>query len=196
MRLLMTALLVAIAGGVWAQMPKVTLKDNPEAYWNRGYGCSGNAESYNVTLRVADVDASAAKVDALMTEAGAPSQLGNNAYYAYNGGGQPRGRQMGYSIPAKSAEKLAKKLTDMGELMNYSMNRQNGGDALKQIEERIVVLEGELANTEALEKMPSAAFFLRSRLASLKQSREVCMAAGSRSSISVSLQPQPAEAKP
>jgi len=195
MRLLMTALLVGAAIAARAQMPKVTLKDNPEAYWNRGFGCSGNAESYNVTLRVSDVDAMAGKVDGMMTEAGAPSQLGNNAYY-YNGGGQARARQMNYSVPAKAAEKLAKKLTDMGELMNYSMNRQNGADALKQIEERIAVLEGELSNAAALEKMPSAAYFLRSRLTSLKQSREVCMAAGSRSSISVNLQPEPAEAKP
>jgi hypothetical protein len=200
MRLFITALLIAVAGTVRAQMSKVTPKDNPEAYWNRMIGCSGSAESYNVTLRVTDTDVVAGKVDALMVEAGAPSQLGAAMYsYSYSNrpdGAQPRARQMSYSVPVKSAEKLAKKVSDIGELINYSMNRQNGGDAMKQLEERIAVLEGELENKDALEKMPSAAYFLRSRLNSLKHSREVCKAAGSRSSISVVLQPLPGDSKP
>jgi hypothetical protein len=194
MRFLMTALLVGLAVAAEAQPAKVTLKDNPEAYWNRGYGCSGSAENYNVTLRVGDVDSMAAKIDAIMTAAGAPSQMGNNNYYG--GYQQQRARQMGYSVPAKAADKLAKKLTDMGELMNYSMNRQSSGDTLKLIEERIAVLDSELSNTAALAKMPSATYFLQSRLNSLKQAREVCAASSSKSSISVNLQAKPAETKP
>ena len=84
----------------------------------------------------------------------------------------------------------------MGELLNYSVNRQNNGDNLKQMDERIAVLEGELVNTSALEKMPAAAYFLRSKLTSFKQSREACVVGASKSSISVNLQSKPVEAKP
>lgn len=198
MRFLLTALLLSLAHAAHAQPMgmQISARDNPEMYWNRGFGCSQTAENYNVALRVEDIDATAVKIDAMMTAAGAPSQTGmnNNVYYA--GGMQQRTRQMNYSVPMKSADRLAKRLMDMGELMNYSLNRQNNGDSLKQIEERIAVLEGELANASALAKMPSAAYFLRSRLNGLKQSREVCLAGVSRSSISVNLQPKPAETKP
>lgn len=194
MRFLLTALLSSLALTAQAQRPgpKITAQENPEAYWNRGFGCSQTAENYNVTLRVADVDAMAARVDTLMTDAGAPSQMGqtNSGYYASQGG-QGRMRQMNYSVSIKSADKLAKKLMDMGELINYSLNRSQSGDSLAQIEERIAVLEGELKNEDALAKLPSAAHFLNAKLRSLKQSREVCLAGATRSSISVSLQAQP-----
>ncbi len=199
MRSLMTACLLGVSVSAQAQPMgmQISARDNPEQYWNRGFGCSQTAENYNVTLRVAEVDATAAKIDALMTAAGAPTQMGMNHQMYYGGaGGQQRGRQMNYSVPMKAAEKLAKKLMDMGELMNYSLNRQSNPDSLKHIEERIAVLEGELANASALAKMPSAAYFLRSRLNGLKQSREVCLAGVSRSSISVNLQPKPADPKP
>ncbi len=195
MRFLLTAFLFSLAHASQAQVvAKTVMKDNPESYWNRGFGCSSSAENYNVTLRVGDVDTMAAKIDTIMTAAGAPSQMGTNNNY-YNGN-QQRGRQMSYSVPLKSADKLAKKLMDMGELLNYSLSRQNNGDNLKLIEERIAVLEAELANGSALEKLPSAAYFLKSRLTSLKQSREGCVAGVSRSSVSVNLQAKPAEPKP
>lgn len=198
MRYATTALLWGLSLAAQAQPMgmQISAKDNPEQYWNRGFGCSQTAENYNMTLRVEEVDAAAAKIDAQMTAAGAPSQLGiNNQMYYGGAGGQQRGRQMNYSVPIKAADKLAKKLLDMGELMNYSMNRQNSGDSLKQLEERIAVLEGELANAAALAKMPSAAYFLRSRMNQLKQNREMCLAGATRSMISVNLQPKPAEAR-
>ena len=195
MRFVLTALLFGLSHPAQAQMiAKITMKDNPELYWNRGTACSSNAENYNVTLRVDDVDAMAARIDTIMTAAGAPSQMGsNNNYYRNN---QQRSRQMNYSVPMKAADKLAKRLMDMGELLSYSLNRQNNGDNLKQMQERIAVLEGELANASALEKMPAAAYFLKSRLTSLKQSRDVCIAGASRSSLLVVLQGKPAETKP
>lgn len=198
MRYATTAFLLSLSLPAAAQPMgmQISARDNPEQYWNRGFGCSQTAENYNVALKVVDIDATAVKIDAMMTAAGAPSQVGMNNNVYYGGGGQMRTRQMNYSVPMKAADKLAKKLMDMGELMNYSLNRQNSGDSLKQIEERIAVLEGELANAAALSKMPSAAYFLRSRLNNLKQSREVCLAGVSRSSISVNLQPKPADAKP
>lgn len=193
MRLLMTALLSTLALAAHAQRmgPKITAQEHPDAYWNRGFGCSQTADSYNVTLRVGDVDAMAARIDAFMTDAGAPSQMGTNNNF-YSGGAQ-RGRQLNYSVPIKAADKLAKKLMDMGELINYSLNRNQSGDSLAQIEERIAVLEGELKNGDALAKLPSAAHFLNAKLKSLKQSREVCLAGATRSSISVNLQAQPAK---
>lgn len=160
-------------------------KDNPEAYWSRGFGCSPNSESYNISIRVPDIDAAVQKIDAMMTTAGAPSQLGqNNGYYNSN---NQRGRQISYSMPTKNAEKLSKRLIDFGELLNYSFNRQNPGDAQKQIEERIAIIEGELANADAMAKLPTAAYFLRSRLTGLKQMRETCLAAGAKTSFSVYL---------
>ncbi len=172
--------------------------DNPEAYWNRGYGCSQAAENYNITLKVDDIDVMAGKVDAVMTAAGAPSQLGNNSTGSMNdGSGTVRYRQMNYSLPSKAAEKLTKKLMDMGELINYSLNRQNATDTVKQLEERILALEGELKENEGLLlKMPAAAYFLRSKLNSLKQTRESCLAGVSKSAISISLRGKPAGAKP
>lgn len=195
---LATAILLSVSLAAHAQPmgASISAKDNPEAYWNRGFGCSQTADNYSIVLRVAEVEPVASKIDAVMTAAGAPSQMGTNNN-TYNGrGDQQRGRQMNYSVPMKAADKLAKKLMDMGELMNYSMNRQNSGDSLAQIRERIAVLEAELANVEALAKMPSAAYFLRARLNTLKQNRDSCLTSVSRSSISVSLQPKPVEAKP
>lgn len=196
MRFLLTALLSSLALAALAQRPgpKITAQENPEAYWNRGFGCSQTADSYNVTLRVGDVDSMAAKIDVLLTDAGAPSQMGqsNSGYYGGQGG-QGRMRQMHYSVPIKSAEKLAKKLMDMGELINYSLNRSQSGDSLAQLEERIALLEGESKNAEALAKVPSAAHLLNAKLKSLKQSREVCLAGTTRSAISINLQSKPAK---
>lgn len=198
MAFLVAAILLSVSIAAHAQPTRtaISANDNPEAYWNRGFSCSQTADNYSLTLRVNEVDPVASKVDAVMTAAGAPSQIGTNYNAYFGGGGQQRGRQLNYSVPMKAADKLAKKLMEMGELMNYSMNRQNSGDALAQIEERIVVLEAELANVGSLAKMPSAAYFLRTRLNGLKQNRDVCLAGASRSSISVSLQLKPAEAKP
>ncbi|UPT73674.1 MAG: hypothetical protein M0D55_17750 [Elusimicrobiota bacterium] len=193
MRTIMLAALIVFAPNAGAQTPKINAKDNPEAYWSRGYGCSQTAENYNVGIRVDDVDAMTAKIDVMMTAAGAPSQVGMGN--SYMGGVQGRMRQLNYSVPAKGAEKLAKKLLEMGELVSYALNRQHSGDSQKQIEERIAVLEGELANKSELEKMPAARYLLTSKLASLKQHRDICVAGASKSSISINLQSKPVEQK-
>lgn len=198
MHYLSTAILLSVSLAAQAQPMRaaISAKENPEAYWSLGFNCSQTADNYSIALRVAEVEPIASKIDAVMTAAGAPSQMGTNNIAYYGGGSQQRGRQMNYSLPMKSAEKLAKELINMGELLNYSLHRHNSRDSLALITERISLLEAELANVDALAKMPSAAYFLRTRLNALKQNRDICLAGVSRSSFSVNLQPKPAEAKP
>jgi hypothetical protein len=167
--------------------------NNPEAYWNRGFACSQSAESYNVSLRVDDVDEAATKIDSLMIAAGGTTTSGNTYYNGGQDGAQVRNRQMTYTVPSKNAERTAKRLMDAGELVNYSLNRQNNGDTLRQINERIKVLEDELkSGADALKSMPAATYFLRSRLSSLRQSQAACGQGTAKSGISIMLQGKPA----
>ncbi len=189
MRLTAVIILIGMAGTTQAQMynQKITAKENPEQYWGRGFGCSGASENFNIQLKVSDVDASTEHIEAMMASASAMRQGMNGNYN--NGGNMNNGRRsLNYSVPSKAADKLAKRLIGMGELLNYSLNKAGGGDNLKQLDERISVLENELRNEAALAKMPTAAHFLNSKLNSLKQQRTACQEGAAKSSVNIQLQ--------
>ena len=88
----------------------------------------------------------------------------------------------------KSAEKAAKKAFDLGELVNYSMNRSTN-DQKAQVDERVAQLQSELSeNKTALEKMPAATYFLTARLDQLKKVQESYEMSASKGQVSVTLQ--------
>ncbi len=182
MRLSTAALLaVILVSAARAQSAGPSMKENPDAYWNRAFSCAQTASTYNISLQTADVNMTAAKIDQLMSQGGAPNQpMHNNSIE-----GQSQ-RSMSYFVPVKSADKLAKKLMDMGELLNYSMNRQNNRDTLLLVEERIAVLQGEI-DSPALAQTTAAAHFVKTRLDQLKQVREMCVEGSKRSSIALNL---------
>lgn len=162
-------------------------ESNPDSYWGRGFGCSQAAENYQISLEVADLDADGAKAEAVASAAGAPVRHSMNDGTTQTGNGVTRRyRQVSYIMPAKSAEKVAKKLMDVGELTNYQLNKQGG--ELKPLNERIEILEKELSeNQAALERMPAAKYFVSSRLKSLKQALSTCEQGASKASINLTL---------
>lgn len=167
---------------------------NPEGYWNRGWNCGQSAESYSVTIQVDDASAALLKIDALMVSAGAPSQLAAMTQYGRFQNGSAV-RQAQYSLPLKAGEKTAKKVWDFGDLTNYAVGRHKTDDSIRGIDERIKLLEKELSAQE-VESLPAARYFLKSRLAGLRQNRASCEGGQDRSSVAVTIQEKPKAAKP
>lgn len=185
---------ISVVGSALAYAVPPELTSNPEQYWGRGFGCGQAAENYSVTIQVADVESAFSRLDAMLVAAGAGSQSGGRQVYASPGrGGGPRKHlQATYLLPLKSGEKLAKKIWDLGELTNYSVNRSGDEQTVKPIAERIGVLEAEVeALGSAGGNYPSAMLFLRSRLGQLKQQKAQCDVGRDKSSINVSLVAKP-----
>jgi hypothetical protein len=150
-------------------------------------------DNYSVSLRADEVDALARQVDAVMLKSGATLTGDNRNGFnqSYNGESR-RVIQLNYTLPSDSAEKAARKLLEMGELTSYSLNRQNNKEIQQQVQERIGILERELANNKAaLTEMPAATYFLTTRLRSLQGSRDAYQRSASKSSISVQLSTPP-----
>lgn len=164
---------------------------NPEVYWSRGWNCGQSAENYQVTITVDNPGEAFLKVDAVMTGAGAITQSANYSGYQENGSM----RQMQYSLPIKAGEKAAKKVWELGELTSYSVNRVKTDDSIRAIDERVRVLEKELADP-AVEKLSAARYFLKTKLASLRQAKESCVRGADRASLTVGLQPKAKPARP
>ena len=183
------ALVLALAQAASASRINRGMVDesNPDAYWGRGFGCSQAAENYQISLEVADLEAGGGKAESLALAAGAASRNSMHDGNTQTGDGvNRRYRQVGYIMPAKSAEKVAKKLLEVGDLTNYQLNKQ--GADVKPLNERIDILEKELSeNQAALERMPAAKYFITSRLKSLKQALATCEAGASKASITLTL---------
>lgn len=167
---------------------------NPEGYWNRGWNCGQAAESFSVTIQVDDAAAALLKIDALMVAAGAPSQLAAMTQYGHFQNGSAV-RQAQYSLPLKAGEKTVKKVWDFGDLTNYSVGRHKTEDSVRGIDERIKLLEKELS-TQEVERLPAARYFLKSRLAGLRQNRASCESGQDRSTVMVTIQEKQKPAKP
>jgi hypothetical protein len=190
MRRALTVLTLLISAGASATKLAWNGADG-DNYWNRGFGMAQAAETHNVTLRVKSIDEMISKVDALMSAAGGTGYGSGNTYTNNHNGSAQKYRQMSYTLPLKAAEKAAKKAFDLGELMNYSMNR-NQGDMKKQVDERVAQLEKELGeNKAALEKMPAAKYFLSSKLEQLKKVQESYETSASKGMVTVTLQENP-----
>lgn len=186
MKLILALLLIAAAPDGHAR--KVSWDGGGDNYWNRGFGTTSAAETHNVTLRVKSIEASILKVDALMAANGGSMHGSGNSYTNNYNGSNLKYRQSSWLLPLKSAEKAAKKSFDLGELVSYSMNR-NQNDQKAQVNERVVQLQSELSeNKVALEKMPAATYFLTSRLDQLKKVLESYEMSASKGQVSVTLQ--------
>lgn len=187
--LVFLSLFLGVAPDVWASRLSLPadVASNPEGYWGRGFGCGQAAENYQISVEVPDLEAAAAKAETLAIAAGAPSRNSMHDGNSSHGDGRARRyRQIGYLLPAKAADKVAKKLMDVGELTNYQLNKQAGQK--DGIEERVALLEKELSeNKAALERMPAATHFLTSRLKSLKQTLSACEQGVSKASITLTL---------
>lgn len=192
------SLLLAVAPEVWAR--KVAFpadaESNPEGYWGRGFGCGQAAENYQISLEVGDLEAATSKAETLAVAAGAPSRNSmHDGTSNYGDGRNRRYRQIGYLLPAKAADKVAKKLMDVGDLTTYQLNRQAG--QTDGIQERVAALETELSENKAvLERMPAATYFLTSRLKSLKQTLSACEQGASKASITLTLMEKGGDRKP
>jgi hypothetical protein len=180
--LALAAVLLAAAASA-AETPKTF----PDGYWERNWGFSQAAVNYQVTLKVADPDAAAAKIEKILVAGGAAS-TSSNASYNYGGDARRRMRNLQFTGRSDNAEKLTKKLFDLGELQSYNVNRFGGNTPVKDIDERIGYLAGEIeSNKEALMKMPVANSMLNSQLAKLKQSKATYEASAAKAIISVNL---------
>ena len=174
---------VLLSAAAFAETPKTF----PDGYWERGWGFSQAAVNYQVTLKVVDADAAAAKVEKILAAGGATMTSSNGNGY-FGGDARRRMRCIQYSARSDNAEKLSKKLFDLGDLQSYNVNRYGGANAIKELEDRIGYLAEELeSNKEALKKMPVASYFLNSQLAKLKQSRTTYEASASKAMIAVNL---------
>lgn len=159
----------------------------PDGYWERGYATGPTqAVSYNVSIKVSDIDKAQGEVSRIMTAAGAALQGSN----PYSYGNQSRGRNLSYSIAAGKAEAAAKKLFGVGELHSYNFQRQIQKSTMEEVEKKIQEISAEIeANAAGLKKMPIAAYFLDKQLRRLKQSRDSLQAGLDRAVVSVSLMP-------
>ena len=181
-RFALAAVLLAAAASA-AETPKTF----PDGYWDRGWGYSQAAVNYQLTLKVDDPDAAAAKIEKILAAGGATSMSNNGGGY-YGGDGRKRTRTLQYMGRTDNAEKLTKKLFDAGDLQSYNVNRYGGNNAVKDIDERIGYLAGELeSNKEALKKLPVASSMMNSQLAKLKQSKASYEACASKAMIVVNL---------
>lgn len=162
---------------------------NPEGYWNMGWNCGQSAESYSVTIVADDPATAFSKVDAVMVAAGAPSQTASVHHYGRQQNGEGA-RQAHYTLPLKAGEKAAKKVWEMGELTNYSVSRQNIPEMVRAIDERIDALSTELAD-EAIDRMPAARYFLKSRQGGLRETRAACLRGADQSIVMVAIHHKP-----
>lgn len=171
-------------------------ESNPQAYWGRGFGCSSAAENFQISLEVGDLDAAAAKAESAAAAGGAPPRMSMHDGNTQDGyGALRRYRQINYLMPLKTADKVAKKLMEIGELSNYQLNRQ--GADLKPLSERIAILAKELSeNAAALERMPAAKYFLTSRLNEFKQSLSCSEQGASKAAINLTLMGKPGDQRP
>jgi hypothetical protein len=149
--------------------------------WDREYG-SGQSASvrYFIHLKTADLDGIHEDIKRILSSVGAD---GRNSQT-----GRPSARQYSYVVPIDRAEAIAKKLTALGDLQEYSQNRQTPKDILKQLGERIEALENEIeGNTKALEKMPIARYFLTKKLDSYKRSKAAYEASAARAEFVINI---------
>lgn len=162
-------------------------ESNPAAYWGRGFGCSQAAENYQISMEVGDLDAAAAKAESAAAAGGAPPRMSMHDGNTQDGyGAVRRYRQINYLMSVKTADKVAKKLMEIGELSNYQLNKQ--GADLKPLSERIAILSKELSeNAAALERMPAAKHFLTSRLNEFKQSLSCSEQGASKAAVNLTL---------
>lgn len=159
-----------------------------DGYWDREFGTGSNySMMYQVGLRVKDIDAAYLRVSAALTKAGA-TPSGNTSNHWNGGGNRPPSRSFQFYVDAAKGEKAAKSLLDLGDLQNFNAQKQHGPDQLKELDERIALLQKEIdGSTDELEKLPIAKLLLTRKLDRYKQSKAAFETALSKAMIYVTL---------
>jgi|GEM_PF-2629743 hypothetical protein len=154
-------------------------------YWEQGWGLAQFAATYQISLRVDNLDKASASVEKILSADGAPagSSYGQSPY-------RPKRplRSFSYFFDTKKAERVAKRLLGIGVLESYNVQRTNAADAVAAIDERLALLNREMKdNADQLKKMPISSYFLESQKQRLLQSRDSFVASEDRAQISVTL---------
>ncbi len=195
MKISALAVLLAAAPAFAATTPLEA--DFPDGYWDREVGMYGgrSGTTYSVNFAVDDPAAVRKEVEAALKLPGVKltsfsdltAQLGGGGEY----GGMARMRPaytLGYQMPEGKAAVVAKKLTGMGRLLNYSVQTPFAGPQKKELDDRIEWIEKELARSAgALKTMPVSRALLESKLKRMRASLDATKATAGLAMISVQI---------
>jgi hypothetical protein len=164
---------------------------NVPGYWERSYPTGYQyAVVYSVSLHVKSIPKSEEAVRKVVEQEGGSMRNDGNRYFGY-GGPQGRGRSQRtfqYDVAAEDADRVNKKLITLGELQNFSSNRQVNPESVAEVESKIDQISAEMSeNSESLSHMPIASSLLSSTLSRLQQSKASYEAAQNKAAISVTL---------
>lgn len=167
--------------------PSFASREYPQGYWEKTYNTGDlPAASYSVSVQVKDTGKAMTDVDRRITKAGGSLVSMNNSGSFDSSGRQMR--SLTYSLEAKSAEALAKSFFDLGELQNYSAQRNRGAKEADEIRDKLKELQGERdANSESLLKMPISANYLTGRITLLKQALAAIESGTTKATLQLSL---------
>ena len=167
--------------------------DFPAGYWERDnlyYGAT--VTSYNISLAAKDPAALRSQVEAVFkhskaTLAGFTDQMPSLAAAAahprmpqdYPISPRPRlAYSLSYRLPVVGAAALARQLTGLGRLINYTSNVPYGNSQPKELDEKIEWIEREQKEAGAhLKTMPVSRALLDAKLKALRQAKDAAKAA-------------------
>ncbi len=181
----MNQMLIAVAACLWSAAAFAQTAAWPDGYWERQYG-SGQQWSvmYGIALKVESPSKARERAEKIFDQN--QGRTAQGGYYGYSRGGATT--QLSYLLPVSKAEKAAKQILSLGDLQQYSTQKNGMSTQLPEIREKIAVIEAERsANSAALESMPVARTLLASLLARLTQSRDSAESSAETALISLTL---------
>lgn len=174
---LLLAVILSTGTCVWAQQSPY-----PDGYWDRQYGYGQQwSTMYSLSLKVDSISKAHDAAEKILQSAGGTTAGGG---YGYAG----RPGNMGYLLPAETAEKTAKRLMTLGDLQQYNRQKLGGESTLPEVKDKIGEIEKEMhKHADALAEMPAAAALLTSTLSRLRQARDSIESSSGKAMISLSL---------
>lgn len=158
----------------------------PEGYWERGWNSAASAVSYQVILRVDDIEKALSKTEKLLIDAGGTPGNGYPMNYSQNGA--PHQRTLQYILKYEGSDVVAKKLFDVGDLQSFNTSRLIPLTTGKEIDERLALVTAELeSNKNALKKMPVASHLLTTQETRLKAAKAAYQAGAAKATVIVTL---------
>jgi hypothetical protein len=159
-----TLLLVLLAAALAAPAAPAAETKFPQGYWERGYPQQTvPAITINMTIEAADLEKSAARIEKILTHEGASRQDGRDERFYYNSGqnGAQSRKTLAFRIKASRARSAAKALFDVGDLLQFSTNRQDVSRQLDEIKSKLKAVDEESrSHSKPLEEMPISSYFL------------------------------------
>lgn len=184
MRQITTACLVSLALGASA----AETSGFPPGYWDRMYGMGTQSGSYTIVMQVDDIGKTEADIDRRMSKAGATLTSLNNGYGFYNNRSNQHSKMIVYAMDSGRAESAAKSLFNLGQLQQFTNQRQIENSQLDEIKQKIKQLNAEIeGNSDALKRMPIASYFLNAQLVRLSQARDSYETALKKMTINITL---------